>query len=43
MRQKKYNFHSIENAHNLKFINNFNIDKSNNSDWFHKLNIIFKF
>ena len=38
----KYNFHSIENVHNLKFNNNFNIDKSNNSDWFHKFNLIFK-
>ena len=39
----KYNFHSIENVHNLKFNNNNFIDKSNNSDWFHRFNLIFKY
>ena len=39
----KYNFHSIENVHNLKFNNNYYIDKSNNSDWFHRFNLIFKY
>ena len=39
----KYNFHSIENVNNLKFNNNFYMDKSNNSDWLHKFNLIFKY
>ena len=39
----KYNFHSIENVHNLKFNNNYYIDKLNNSDWLYKFNLIFKY
>jgi len=39
----KYNFHSIENVHNLKFSDNNYIDKSNNSDWFQRFNSIFKY
>jgi len=39
----KYNYHSIENVHNLKFNNNYFIDKSQNSDWFHRFNQIFRY
>ena len=40
----KYNFHCINNIRNLKFDNNKNYkDKSNNTDWFHRFNLIFKY
>ena len=33
----------IKNVHNLKFNNNFDINKSNNSSLFHRFNLIFKY
>ena len=39
----KYNYRSIENVHNLKFNNNYYIDKLSNLDWLHRFNLIFKY
>ena len=40
----KYNYHCINNIRNLKFDNDKNFkDKSNNTDWFHRFNLIFKY
>ena len=40
----KYNYHCINNIRNIKFDNNKTyIDKSNNTDWFHRFNLIFKY
>ena len=40
----KFNYQCINNVRNIKFDNNKTfIDKSNNTDWFHRFNLIFKY
>ena len=40
----KYNYHCINNIRNIKFNNTKNyIDKSSNTDWLHRFNLIFKY
>ena len=40
----KYNYQCINNIRNIKFNNNKSyIDKSKNTDWFHRFNLIFKY
>ena len=40
----RYNFHCINNIRNIRFDNTKNyIDKSSNTDWFHRFNLIFKY
>ena len=39
----KYNYQCINNIRNIKFDNKSYVDKSKNTDWFHRFNLIFKY